>query len=58
MLLEPRAGDQRVAALVAGSIEQRRRLVALVDDRGPQPAVERGGDGALVARVDVERVGQ
>ena len=52
------ADDQRAAAVGAGAIEQRRPRGEVVDHGGPQAAVERGGDGQLVAGVDVELVGE
>ena len=56
--VSPRARHQRTAALAAGSVEQLRAGVAVLDDRGPEPPVERRRERELVARVDVELVGQ
>ena len=53
-----RVEDQHAPAVGAGGVEQRAALAHAVGERGAQLAAERGGDRALVAGRDLERVGE
>ena len=52
------AADQHHAAVVAGGVEQALGLLAAVGHGGPQPRAQRGGEGGLVARLDLEEIGE
>ena len=53
-----RAGDEHPAPGVSGGVEQPGRLAVVGCERRAQPVIERGGKRQLIARIDLQPIGQ